>query len=68
MHFTHAECWPVKPKSLARGFFISDRTVRVRNEFTPTADKKRVQVSHDVCEPVQIRKNPAAGRTLKPRV
>lgn len=33
----------------------------------PAADKNRVLVRHDVCGPVQIRKNPAAGRTSKPR-
>ena len=51
------------------GFFASaDRTDRVSNAPTPAAVKKRVAVSHDVCEPVQIRKNPPTGSTPKSRV
>ena len=37
------------------------RAVRDRNAPIPVADEKRVQVSHARREPVQIRKNPAAG-------
>jgi hypothetical protein len=38
MHFTHAECWPVKPKSLTRGFFISDRTPLVSSALVSACD------------------------------
>ncbi len=33
----------------------------------PTAIKKRELVRHEVCDPVQIRKNPATGRISKSR-
>ena len=55
---------------LPKRFFLgqSDRTDRVSNERTPAAVKKRVQVRHVVCDPVQIRKNPATGSAPKSRV
>jgi hypothetical protein len=61
-------CWPVKPKSSLRGFFISDRTDCVNSTPTPAVIEKRVQVRHEVCGPVQIRKNPATGSASKSRV
>lgn len=56
------------PKQLGFFFWRADRTDRVSNAPTPAAIKKRVQVRHEVYDPVQIRKNPATGRIPKLRV
>jgi hypothetical protein len=49
-----------------KGFFF-DRNDCVNSTLNPAVIEKRVSVRREVCDPVQIRKNPTTGRQTRGR-